>query len=86
MKRDTTHTVLIILGAALIIALTGIILLAVSHTDAPGVLNDSVAYILIGMLGLLSTGPKQQVEVTNSAADPVPVARAEPVDGDENLP
>lgn len=95
MNREITHTVLLILGAALILAIGGIITLTALHIDTPGVLNDSVGYILIGMLGLLSTGPRQQVEVTNTAAEPIPTEAVrdtgglpdDPIDdNDERLP
>lgn len=85
--KDIARAVVYILGAALIINLAGIILLSVNETMVPGVLTDSVGYIIIGMLGLLAHGPKQEVQVTNDASDPVPTRPAlPPLPDDDELP
>lgn len=84
--KDIARIVVYILGVALVINLAGIILLSANDTPVPGVLTDSVGYIIIGMLGLLAHGPNQSVQVTNPASDPVPTRPAVTLpadDGDE---
>ena len=89
MRRHVVDLVLHYLGAVLLVTVLGVLVLTYRGVDVPGVLNDTVDIVVIAMVGLLSIGPKQapqQVEVTNSAADPVPTTAAEPVDSDTELP
>lgn len=74
MNRDTFNLVVRILGLTIAVALAGIIYLAGSRIEIPGVLENIAVAALAGMTGLLARSPgaeePQAVHVTNA---PLPV-------------
>jgi hypothetical protein len=66
--------VLVILGVALLVALTFIGLLTLNEKAVPDILELTTASIITGVLGLLAPRPGvQEVEVVNRRSDAVPV-------------
>lgn len=73
-NNDLSKTVLYFLGAGFILALAGIVVLTALGRPVHDVLPLVISNVIVGALGILSPRPgTQQVEVVNSAADPVPV-------------
>jgi hypothetical protein len=75
--RRTFQTVILVLGAALILSLLSIAVLAGLDKNAPSILDNLAVGSLTGLAGLLARGPggdePQPVNVVNEPNDPVPV-------------
>lgn len=74
MSKDITLSVLYVLGAALILSILGVIALTMFNQPIHDILPLVISNVIVGALGLLAPRPgTQDVNVINTAADPVPV-------------